>query len=340
MPVLQSLAAKNMRKLYFILLLISGVPVLTVAQTGTELQSSLDSMLQNDAFAQMLDSMNSAPAKSTFDISVGFGNRLFSLRNNSLTADQADIKKLIVTPSVGYFHKSGFGISLTTFMGSDSGTTRVFQTGITPSFDYSGKKVSAGIAYTRYIDNASLTVSPSPFQNDLFAYVSAEKGLLQPGLAIGYASGKYKEYVDSIRIRPSPLPPVRIRDTTTYKLKDFSLLASVKHDFEFYQVFGKNDGLLITPQLMLIAGSQKYTVKSTATAITRRPGGGVIRLRNSSTSTDNTGFTLQSAAFSVDMDYSTGKFYVRPQLYLDYYLPQTDGKRLTSTFSCTLGVSF
>ncbi len=329
-----------MRKLYFILLLITGLPAIVVAQTEAELKSSLDSMLQNDALAQMLDSLNTIDTKSSFDVSIGFGNRLFSLRNNSLTADQADVKKLIVTPSVSYFHKSGFGISLTAFLGSDSGTFRVFQTGITPSYDYAGKKISAGIAYTRYFDNKSLSVSPSPFQNDLYVYVSAEKGLLQPGIAVGYASGKYKEFTDSIRVRPFPLPPVRILDTTTYKLKDFSLLGSVKHDFEFYNVLGKNDGLLVSPNLLLIAGSQKYTASTTTTAITRQPQGGALRLRRNSSATDKTGFSLQSAAFSLDIDYSTGKFYIRPQLYLDYYLPQTDGNRLTATFSCVLGVSF
>jgi hypothetical protein len=340
LPVLQQPAAKNMRKLYFILLLCAAIPVATTAQTEAELKSSLDSMLKNDALAQMLDSLGTTDAKSSFDINIGFGNRLFSLSNNSLTADQADVRKLIVTPSVGYFHKSGFGLTLTAFLGADSGTTTIFQTGIMPSYDYVGKKLSAGISYTRYIENSSLSVSASPFQNDIYAYITAEKGLLQPGLAIGYASGKYKEYVDSIRIRPAPLPPIRIRDTTTYKLKDFSMLGSVKHDFEFFNVLGKKDGLLITPQLILIAGSQKYTVNSNATAITRRSGGGVLRLRNTSSSTENTAFTLQSAAFSLDVDYSIGKFYVRPQVYLDYYLPQTDGTRLTSTFSCVLGVSF
>jgi hypothetical protein len=328
-----------MRKLYFILLLTIGFAIPAAAQTETELKSSLDSILQNDAFAQMLDSLGDLPAKSSVDISIGFGNRLFSLRNNTLNADQANVKKLIITPSVAYYHKSGFGITVTGFMGADSGRMQLFQTGITPSYDYTGKKISAGIAYTRYIDNKSLSVSPSPFKNEVFAYVHAAKGLLQPGLAIGYATGQYKEYIDSLRIRPMPLPPIRIRDTITYKLKDFSLLASVKHDFSFYGILGKNDGLLLSPQLMLIAGSQKYTVQSSGTAITRARTGGVLRLRNSSSTTDNTGLSLQSAAFSLDADYSIGKFYLRPQLYVDYYLLATDSNRFTATFSCAVGIS-
>jgi hypothetical protein len=329
-----------MRKLYFTLLLIMSFCGSSLAQTKAELNSSLDSMLKADAFMQMLDSLNTGAAKSTFDISIGFGNRLFSINNNSLTADQADVRKLIITPAVSYYHKSGFGISVTGFIGSDSGTASVFQTGITPSYDYAGKKISAGFAYTRYINNKSLSTSPSPFQNDFYAYVSAAKGLLQPGIAIGYASGKYKEYADSLRIRPAPLPPIRIKDTTTYKLKDFSLMGSVKHDFELYELFRKNDALLVSPQLILIAGSQKYTSASSTTIITRQPQGGALRLRKSSSATDNTGFALQAAGFSLDIDYSIGRFYLRQQLYFDYYLAQTDGKRLTTTFNCVLGISF
>jgi hypothetical protein len=300
--------------------------------------AALDSMLKQDAFAQLFDSLQNEPPKSSFDINLGFGNRLFSLNNKTLTADQANVNKLIFTPAVSYFHKSGLGISVTTFLGSDSGQLALFQTGITPSFDYSGKKIAAGISYTRYLLNNSLSVSPSPFQNDVYVYVNTVKGVLQPGLAIGYASGQYKEYTDSLRIRTAPLPPIRIKDTTVYKLQDWSLIASVKHDFMWYGLLNKNDGLLFSPQLMLIAGSQKYATRSSTVAITRRQTS-PVRLRSASSSVDQTKFTLQSAALSLDMDYGIGKWYIRPQLYLDYYLPATTGNRLTSTFSCTLGVS-
>lgn len=316
--------------------------LLTVSALGSIAQttpSALDSMLQQDAFMQLFDSLGKQPPKSSVDISVGMGNRLFSLTNKSLTADQGDVNKLIYTPSVAYFHKSGLGLSVTAFLGSDSGKFALFQTGISPSYDYSSKKIAAGFAYTRYISNNSLSVAPSPFQNDFYAYISANKGAIQPGLSIGYASGKYTEYTDTLRIRPAPLPPIRIKDTTQYKLQDWSVMASAKHDFLFYGLLNKDDGLSITPMVMLIAGTQKYKVSSKTVAITRRPQGGVLRLRNNSTSVDQTNFALQSAAFSLDLDYGIGKFYLRPQLYLDYYLQETSSNRLTATFSCVLGVS-
>lgn len=320
---------------FLIALILLFVVASATAQTTTE--SALDSMFKQDPFFQMLDSLGKEPPRSSVDINVGVGNRLFSLNNKALTAEQANVSKLIFTPSVSYFHKSGLGFSVTGFLGSDAGKLSLFQTGLTPSYDYIGNKVTAGISYTRYLLNKSLTVSPSPFQNDLYAYVNAAKGALQPGLAIGYASGKHKEYTDTVISRPSPLPPVRIRDTTTYKIKDLSLIASVKHDFSWYNLLSNKDGLLVTPQLMLIGGSQTYSAKSTTVAVTRRR---ETLLRSNRLSTDQTKFTLQSAAFSLDVDYSIGQFYVRPQLYLDYYLPATTGNRLAATFNCVLGISF
>lgn len=320
----------------FCTVLLTAFILGTSAQTP---QSVLDSMLQQDAFMQLFDSLDKQPPKSSVDINVGLGNRLFSLTNKSLTADQGDVNKLIYTPSVAYFHKSGFGLAVTAFLGSDNSHLALFQTGISPSYDYSDKKISVGIAYTRYLLNNSLSVAPSPFQNDFYAYISANKGAIQPGLSIGYASGKYTEYTDSIRIRPAPLPPIRIKDTTQYKLQDWSVMASAKHDFSFYGLLNKNDGLVLTPMVMVVGGTQKYKVSSKTVAITRRPQGNILRLRNNSSSVDQTNFALQSAAFSLDLDYGIGKFYLRPQLYMDYYLQSTTGNRLTATFSCVLGVS-
>ena len=49
---------------------------------------------------------------------------------------------------------------------------------------------------------------------------------------------------------------------------------------------------------------------------------------------------IQSAAFLVTFTYYYDRFYLQPQLYLDYYLPEISEKRLTSLFSVTAGFSF
>jgi hypothetical protein len=55
---------------------------------------------------------------------------------------------------------------------------------------------------------------------------------------------------------------------------------------------------------------------------------------------DKNSFEAQSVALSLDLNYSIGNFTFLPQLYLDYYLPKTDEKRFTQTFTLSVGYSF
>ncbi len=53
----------------------------------------------------------------------------------------------------------------------------------------------------------------------------------------------------------------------------------------------------------------------------------------------NNKFQLQSVAASFDFTYGIGKFFLQPNLYLDYYLPETTTNRFSTIFSVTAGVS-
>ncbi|MBC7904604.1 MAG: hypothetical protein H7Y27_14365, partial [Gemmatimonadaceae bacterium] len=106
--------------------------------------SVIDSLMEG--FDEYLDSLSKP--KSFATISVGIGNRTFSVNNNSLNT-QATASRLSFTPSIGYYHKSGLGISGTAFIAGFDGNTKVYQYALTPSFDYMGERVSAGISYTR-----------------------------------------------------------------------------------------------------------------------------------------------------------------------------------------------
>src|SRR4051812_17781847 len=71
----------------------------------------MDSLMQGfDAF---LDSMSQP--KSFFSVGTGIGNRTFSIKNNALNAQEATTKQLSFTPTLGYYHKNGLGISMTGF---------------------------------------------------------------------------------------------------------------------------------------------------------------------------------------------------------------------------------
>lgn len=299
-------------------------------------KAALDSMLANDEFLKMLDEKY-----SYVDVNLTAGNSFFSSSNNSINAVQNETQKIFFTPSIGYFHKSGLGISFSSYIANDNGKVKLYQHLVNPFWEFKTKQVRGSLSYTRIIKGSKTSFDASPFKNDIYANIELRKPWAQPGLAMGISNGGYTEYFDSVFILPG-IPPrqVLIRDTIKTKLRTFSLTASVGHDFEFEKLFNKNDGILLRPSFLINASSVKYTVTHSNSLSRRRPA--VQEMLKSvygdGTSTDK--FQIQSVAFLTEAMYSTGKFYLQPQLYLDYYLPETTGKRFTTVFSITAGFSF
>ena len=75
-------------------------------------------MFMNGAFVQLM--MDARKNKSYFDIGIGMGNGMFSIKNNTLNAGQAITSKLFYTPTLAYYHKSGFR-SAQAFAANDDG---------------------------------------------------------------------------------------------------------------------------------------------------------------------------------------------------------------------------
>jgi hypothetical protein len=175
-----------MKKIVTILFLL-GISVAVNAQKITAAKTIVDSLEELNLLMEMLDSLDKP--KSYFDVSIGIGNKLFSVKNNSVNASQTQVNKIFFTPSIAYHHKSGFSIAITPYLTSDSGAMKVYQTALTPSYDYAGDNFAAGISYTRYVaDNTSYNTNAT-YQNDLFAYFKYTKTVIEPSLSLGFANG-------------------------------------------------------------------------------------------------------------------------------------------------------
>jgi len=298
-------------------------------------KATLDSMMKNDEFLKLLKK-----DKSYFDISIGMGNRLFSEKNNSVNASQAETNKIFYNPAVSYHHKSGLSINISPYLSSDSGSLTVYQTGITPAYDYQDEKWGAGISYTRFLADNNKYNTKSTYQNDFYVYGKYLKPFIQPGLVVGYTSGKYKEINLVTFTPPLPLQPRIVKDSTSNKISDFTITASAEHAFELDKIFTRDDGITITPQFMLNAGSEKLIITHTNQAYAKLISASRRVNKRSTTQNGSTGFALQSAAFSLDLLYGIGKFYIEPNIYLDYYLPSTTAKRVSTFYSITAGISF
>ena len=328
---------------YLLLLCFSFIASSVMGQTDTlskEDKRLLDSMFKNDEFIKLM-----RKDKNYLDVAVGITNGAFSSSNNAANATRVD-KQLIYVPSVVYRLKNGLSFGLSGYITADTANKPEFyQAGLMAGYDYYGKSIEAGGSYTRYISNQNKYNSKSLYQNDLYAYVKRAKGIIQPGISLGYVAGKYKElnyrnFRDTIHL---PNPPPNGRDTIIIRtLKDsidnetsyFSVSASVGHDFAFYKVFSKNDELDFVPSLLLNFGSDKLTQTHTNRAFNRP-----ALSRRKKTNYSNK-FEVQSVAASVQLTYMIKKFFIDTNLYADYYLPETTENRLSFVFSLTAGFSF
>jgi hypothetical protein len=326
-----------MQKLLLLISLLVFTSFTVVAQTDTlsaKDKALLDSMMENDEFLKLMEEK----PKNTVDISLGMGNGAFSQHNNAANATGV-VKQIIFMPSVMYRTKEGFVLGVTGFLTQGAtGKTALYQTGVTAGYDYYDKKMLTGISYTRYLSDKNKYNSKALYQNDIYGYIKKAKGLLRPGLSLGFANGNYKEvdYTSFILKRPFRGDTlITGKDSTDNKVNYFSVSANVAHDFRWYKLFSKNDELDFVPSLIVNFGSDKFIQTHTNKIYDR------IRKLNTIKKAEITNkFQLQSIAASFDFTYGVGKFFLQPNLYLDYYLPETSSNRLSAVFSVIAGLTF
>jgi hypothetical protein len=299
----------------------------------------LDSMFNNDEFIKLMRGKE----KNYLDISIGMGNAVFSASNNAANATGVN-RQMVYMPAVVYRLKNGLSFGVSGFLTADSTAKQEwYQTGLNAGYDYFGKAVHGGFSYTRYLSDRDKYNSKSLYQNDFYGYIKRAKGIIQPGITLGYVTGKYKEtsFVSFKRPIRNPNPPpvlidtiIKGKDSTENKTSYFSASANVAHDFAFYKVFSKNDELDFVPSLIVNFGSDKLT-QTHLNRVFDRP---ALSARKKSDFSNK--FQVQSVAASVNLTYMISKFFIDANFYADYYLPETTEQRFSFIFSIAAGISF
>lgn len=329
------------KSLLFIFFCFTGLVVQSQTDSLTKDEKRmLDSMFKNDEFIKLMSKKD----KNYLDLSFGISNAEFSANNNAANATAVD-RQLIYMPAVTYRLKNGLNFGVTPFItGDSSNKPEIYQTGVSVGYDYYGKTIYFGGSYTRYLSNQNKYNSKSLYQNDLFAYAKLAKGILQPGVTLGYVTGNYKEtsFVTIKRRIRIPNPPpgrdtvitITGRDSTNNKASYFSASATVAHDFAFYNLLSEKDELDFVPTLILNMGSDKLTQTRT-NQIYSRP---AFSSRKKADFTNK--FQMQSVAASLDFTYMVKRFFIQSLFYFDYYLPETTENRFSAIFSLSAGFSF
>ena len=284
--------------------------------------SVIDSLLKD--FDAYLDSLSKP--KSFFNVSLTAGTGIFSFEDKSSVFLNPE-KKLTLLPAVGYYHKSGLGLSATGALIHEEGSVHFYQFTLSPSFDVVRKNFSSGIVYSKFFNKDSLNFYTTPVSNEMFAYFSFRKWKVRPSVNISYGWGSKTDYekrklrIAALELRRSRSYSVTVKNEE--KVSDFSMTFSVKKDFNWYEVIGKKDHIVFTPALLMNTGTQRYGFNSsyannTASYIrvSQNPG--------NSSFTSSTGFLLQSVSMALRGSYMTGKCLIQPQVLFDYYVPDTD----------------
>ncbi len=286
----------------------------------------------------LLNLLDSTDEPSSYGlVTFGIGNRLFSLHNNQLNAQQSTSATLVYNPSIGYFHKSGFSLSGGAYLLNDAEKGfGITQYSLTPAFDLQGSdKFNFGVSYTRYFVKDEFSVYSSPVQNDFYTSFSYKKPWIEPGIALGYSTGEYKQSI----IKDTAINNIHrvIYDSATFSIKSFSAMLSAGHRFDWQNVFKKADGFELSPSLLLNFGSSTTNIAHKTNApnllklLTKK---GKLRRQISNN------FQAESLGLNIDCSYTVGKLSINPQMYFDYYLPSSTEQKFTQVFTLSVGYSF
>jgi hypothetical protein len=324
--------------------------VVSCMRQGYAQQSTLDSLFAKGDSTAVMDSLlkdfdnyldSISKPRSFFSFNLGIGNGYFSFENKN-TVYLTNAQRLIVTPSAGYYHKSGIGITTTGYLLLDPENSQFYQFSVTPSYDFIGnRKVGFGFAYTRYFEKDSLPFYTTPIGNELFGYFTYKKLWLRPTISICYGWGSNTEYLQKQtfiwRERLQRYDRGFIYVKNEESVKDFATILSLKHDFDFYRLFVRQDAFTITPVFLFTAATQSFGFNTSYQYSVNAVRANL--LPSNQNISDQSAYRPQSVSLILRTDYNIRKFFVMPQFLLDYYIPQTDD-HLNIGYSITAGINF
>ena len=321
-----------------------GNPADTVFASSKESQV-IDTTIDYDELYQDLDAfLDSILAPHSYFLgSLSVGKGYFNFESKNSTQIQTS-QKLTYSPTLGYYHKSGLGLTATGYMVNDQTNLNFYQLSLSPSFDYlENRSLATGVSYTRFMTKKSLSFYTSPLQNEVYGYFTYRKSWIRPTVSVSYGWGSRSDYqqreelIQSLRLRPRGFTYINSKETVS----DLSVMASVRHDFYWLDVFTYNDHIRFTPQLAFTSGTQKFGFNQTSDtyATTIRTGSNVLYSTENVYLDNQLNFQPLSLTLYLRGEYSIGKFFIQPQFAMDYYFPATT-RNFTTLFSINTGFMF
>lgn len=304
-------------------------------------------------FDELDDFFDSLLAPRTYTvINFGAGTGYYDYNSNQefLLKSKRD---LVLTPSLGFFHKSGFGVNGTVAIVNEQKKLNPYQLLTSLSYDYlKNMRFVTGVSASHYFTKDSLNFYTSPLKNELYAYFVYRDLWFKPSLSASYGWGSRNSvleregYITSLRKRNKKK---NILDTTILttqeniaeKVSDFSLALSIRHDFYWLNVVSKNDFLRLTPQINFVGGTQTFGFNQTINTYSSLLNGkkGEVFLTENNNLDSRMDFQPLFISASVKSELSIGKYYIQPQFMVNYYLPAPENN-ISTAFALNTGFIF
>ncbi|HEX2606017.1 MAG TPA: hypothetical protein VHK91_01515 [Flavisolibacter sp.] len=254
------------------------------------------------------------------------------------------MKKLILTPSLSYYSKTGLGISATASAIREKKKLLPYQFYLTGSYDYiKNRKFITGISLTHFFTKDSLDFYTSPLTNEAYVYFTFRNFWLKPSISGSYGWGtrsgyqEREEYIYSLLLRPNGYTRINTEENIT----DINLTLSLRHDFYWMNVLASRDFIRLTPQFVFTSGTQQFGFNQTSNTYGKaRLTGNNILYNTEEVYLDNS-FYFQPLSLSayIKTEYSRGKFFLQPQFLIGYYFP-AETNNISTAFQLNAGVIF
>lgn len=341
-----------MLKTWYTILLIVGTGYIASAQVTprdsaiiakemAEMDTTLDYEELFRDFDAFMDSLLMPGSYLVASFSAGKGYYTFESKGSAFLTTTS---KLTYTPTIGYYHKSGLGIAATGYMVDDGYNMNLYQGSFTGSYDYlKDRRLATGLAYTKFFTRDSLPFYTTPLQNELYGYFTWRQSWVRPTVAVSYGWGSRTDYsqrltlIQDLRLRRRGFTYINTEES----ISDFSVMGSVRHDFYWLDVITSKDHIRFTPQLTFTSGTQKFgfnqSMNTYGTSV--RTGNNVLFNSDNFYLDDHLEFQPLSLTLFLRGEYSFGKFFIQPQLALDYYFPVKEGN-FNTLLSVNAGLVF
>lgn len=298
----------------------------------------------DELFNELDAFLDSLLAPRTYTVlSLGAGTNFFDYTSKEDFTLQTK-KQVILLPSVGYYHKSGLGITASAAILNEEEKLNAYQFLTSLSYDYlHSMKFVTGIAATHYFTKDSLSFYTTPLKNELSFYFTYRDLWFKPSISASYGWGstsayeEREEYITSLRLRRRGYTRINTQESIT----DFNLIVSVRHDFYWLNVLSLKDFIRLTPQINFTSGTQSFGFNQTSNTYgaTRITGKNELYRSENVNLDDRVDFQPLAITASVKSELSIGKFFIQPQFAINYYLPVPD-KNISTAFTLNTGFIF